>query len=152
MTADGDTAWGCGSGGEVAVAVIREVENYRKSGVTWRRCRLQRQATTGSNRTSRQPASFITTYEEVFTTMAGPVKGFFREASKPKYRLSCFVQSRTLRDAYKREMFAKHEVERRALRYIIANSQFTPRQKTEAQLQLTQLPALWVHVDVLMVM
>ncbi|KAK6353346.1 40S ribosomal protein mrp2, mitochondrial [Orbilia brochopaga] len=72
--------------------------------------------------------------------MAGPIKGFFKEASKPKYRLSCFVQSRTLRDAYKREMFAKHEVERRALRYIIANSQFTPRQKTEAQLQLTQLP------------
>ncbi|KAJ6261153.1 hypothetical protein Dda_3819 [Drechslerella dactyloides] len=73
-------------------------------------------------------------------TMGVPIKGFFREASKPRYRLSCYIQSRTLRDANKREMFAKHEVERRALRYIIVNSQFSPRQKTEAQLQLTQLP------------
>ncbi|EPS36746.1 hypothetical protein H072_9629 [Dactylellina haptotyla CBS 200.50] len=69
-----------------------------------------------------------------------PLKGNFLSAGKPTHKLACFVQARTLRDAYKREQFAKFEVERKALRYIIRSNQFTPRQKTEAQLQLTQLP------------
>ncbi|KAF3941409.1 hypothetical protein ABW19_dt0206957 [Dactylella cylindrospora] len=67
-------------------------------------------------------------------------KGRFLSAGKPTYKLACYIQSRIFRDAYKREQFAKHEVERKALRYIVRSSQFTPREKTEAQLQLTQLP------------
>ncbi|KAF3086785.1 40S ribosomal protein mrp2, mitochondrial [Orbilia oligospora] len=69
-----------------------------------------------------------------------PLKGHFLSAGKPTHKLACFIQSRIFRDAYKREQFAKYEVERRALRFIIASNQFNARQKTEAQLQLTQLP------------
>jgi len=69
-----------------------------------------------------------------------PQRGNFLSAGKPTWKLACFIQSRIYRDAYKREQFAKYEVERKALRYIIRSNAFSGRQKLEAQLQLTQLP------------
>ncbi|KAJ2905681.1 hypothetical protein MKZ38_004756 [Zalerion maritima] len=53
--------------------------------------------------------------------------------------LGCFVNTWILRDHTKRKVFAQHEAERQALRYIIRNTTLPPRTRAEAQLQLTQM-------------
>ncbi|KAF2839006.1 glucocorticoid receptor-like (DNA-binding domain) [Patellaria atrata CBS 101060] len=56
-----------------------------------------------------------------------------------KLDLGCFVNVRNIRDHTKRKVFAEHEAERQALRYIIRNTSLSQRARAQAQLQLTQM-------------
>ncbi|EME38754.1 ribosomal protein S14-like protein [Dothistroma septosporum NZE10] len=53
--------------------------------------------------------------------------------------LSCFINSKIIRDHTKRKVFEQHEPERQALRYIIRNTSLPQRTRAQAQLQLTQM-------------
>ncbi|KIN07541.1 hypothetical protein OIDMADRAFT_16197 [Oidiodendron maius Zn] len=56
-----------------------------------------------------------------------------------KLDLGCFVNIRVIRDHTKRKVFAEHEPERQALRYIIRNLSLPASTRAKAQLQLTQM-------------
>ncbi|KAI9745258.1 MAG: 40S ribosomal protein mrp2, mitochondrial [Claussenomyces sp. TS43310] len=56
-----------------------------------------------------------------------------------KLDLGCFVNIKVIRDHTKRKVFAEHETERQALRYIIRNTTLPPRMRAQAQLQLSQM-------------
>ncbi|KAI1827681.1 ribosomal protein S14p/S29e [Xylaria intraflava] len=56
-----------------------------------------------------------------------------------KLNIGSYVNNMIIRDHTKREMFAKYEPERQALRYIIRNTTLPERMRAEAQLQLTQM-------------
>ncbi|KZF19296.1 hypothetical protein L228DRAFT_251422 [Xylona heveae TC161] len=58
-----------------------------------------------------------------------------------KLDLSCFINVRVLRDHTKRKVFAEHEPERQALRYIIRNTALPQRARAQAQLELSQMHA-----------
>ncbi|KAL7270938.1 40S ribosomal protein mrp2, mitochondrial [Rhizina undulata] len=60
---------------------------------------------------------------------------------KKKLTLGGFVNVRVLRDHAKREAFAAAEQTRQALRYIARNTQLSLRQRTMAQIELTQMHA-----------
>ncbi|ODV60436.1 mitochondrial 37S ribosomal protein uS14m [Ascoidea rubescens DSM 1968] len=51
-----------------------------------------------------------------------------------------FINTRILRDNFKRQQSAEHEVLIRALKYIARNTTLPPRARLEAQLQLTSMP------------
>lgn len=51
-----------------------------------------------------------------------------------------FVNCRIIRDQWKRVQFEKHEVTRKALKYIARNTELPPRARLEAQLQLALMP------------
>ncbi len=53
---------------------------------------------------------------------------------------SGFVNSRIIRDNYKRQLVANHEVTTTALKFISRNTLFPARVRLEAQLQLTAMP------------
>ncbi|RYC65771.1 hypothetical protein CHU98_g418 [Xylaria longipes] len=56
-----------------------------------------------------------------------------------KLDIGSFVNIKVIRDHTKRKVFAEHEPERQALRYIVRNTTLPPRTRAEAQLQLTQM-------------
>ncbi|KAI1007551.1 hypothetical protein K3495_g674 [Podosphaera aphanis] len=56
-----------------------------------------------------------------------------------KLDLGSFVNVKVLRDHTKRKVFAEHEPERQALRYIIRNLQFPLRTRMQAQLELSKM-------------
>ncbi|KAI9670743.1 MAG: 40S ribosomal protein mrp2, mitochondrial [Caeruleum heppii] len=56
-----------------------------------------------------------------------------------KLDISCFVNARVIRDHTKRKVFAEHETERQALRYIARNTTLSQRMRAVAQLKLTQM-------------
>ncbi|KAG9242039.1 putative 37S ribosomal protein MRP2, mitochondrial [Calycina marina] len=56
-----------------------------------------------------------------------------------KLDLGCFVNARVIRDHTKRKVFAEHEAERQALRYIIRNMELPARTRAQAQLELSQM-------------
>ncbi|KAH7037222.1 ribosomal protein S14p/S29e [Microdochium trichocladiopsis] len=58
-----------------------------------------------------------------------------------KLDIGCFVNIKTIRDHTKRKVFAEHEAERQALRYMIRNTTLPARTRAEAQLQLSQMHA-----------
>ncbi|KAH8588620.1 putative 37S ribosomal protein MRP2, mitochondrial [Bisporella sp. PMI_857] len=53
--------------------------------------------------------------------------------------LGCFVNIKVIRDHTKRKIFAEHEAERQALRYIIRNLSLPARTRVQAQLELSQM-------------
>ncbi|SPN99983.1 probable ribosomal protein S14 precursor, mitochondrial [Cephalotrichum gorgonifer] len=58
-----------------------------------------------------------------------------------KLDLSCFVNTRIIRDHTKRKVFEQSEPERQALRYVIRNTTLPARVRAEAQLELSQMHA-----------
>ncbi|KAF2240418.1 glucocorticoid receptor-like (DNA-binding domain) [Trematosphaeria pertusa] len=56
-----------------------------------------------------------------------------------KLDIGCFTKIRNIRDHTKRKVYAEHEPERQALRYIIRNTTFPQRVRAQAQLQLAQM-------------
>ncbi|KAI1744631.1 ribosomal protein S14p/S29e [Xylaria scruposa] len=56
-----------------------------------------------------------------------------------KLDIGSFVNIKVIRDHTKRKVFAEHEPERQALRYIIRNTTLPARTRAEAQLQLTKM-------------
>lgn len=56
-----------------------------------------------------------------------------------KLDLGCFINTRILRDHTKRRVFAAHEAERQALRYIIRNTTLPMLTRAEAMLQLQEM-------------
>ncbi|KAK6072666.1 Arb2 domain-containing protein [Seiridium cupressi] len=56
-----------------------------------------------------------------------------------KLDIGSFLNIKVIRDHTKRKVFAAHEPERQALRYIIQNTTLPARARAEAQLQLTQM-------------
>ncbi|KAH8156545.1 hypothetical protein CIB48_g11702 [Xylaria polymorpha] len=56
-----------------------------------------------------------------------------------KLDIGSFINIKVIRDHTKRKVFAEHEPERQALRYITRNTTLPPRTRAEAQLQLTQM-------------
>ncbi|KFY36711.1 hypothetical protein V495_07657 [Pseudogymnoascus sp. VKM F-4514 (FW-929)] len=56
-----------------------------------------------------------------------------------KLDLGCFVNIKVIRDHTKRKVFAEHETERQALRYIIRNVTLPNRMRAQAQLELSQM-------------
>ncbi|KAI9812693.1 MAG: 40S ribosomal protein mrp2, mitochondrial [Thelocarpon impressellum] len=55
--------------------------------------------------------------------------------------IASFINVRVLRDHTKRKVFAQHETERQALRYIIRNTTLPQRMRAQAQLELSQMHA-----------
>lgn len=51
-----------------------------------------------------------------------------------------YVNARVLKDHFKRQMFAEHEVTRKALKYIARNTELPSKTRMEAQLQLASMP------------
>ncbi|QLG72245.1 hypothetical protein HG535_0C05990 [Zygotorulaspora mrakii] len=51
-----------------------------------------------------------------------------------------FLNSRVIRDNFKRQQFAENEVMTRALKFIARNITLPPRARLEAQLKLTAMP------------
>lgn len=51
-----------------------------------------------------------------------------------------FINTRVIRDQWKRVQFEKHEVARLALKYIARNTELPARARIEAQLQLALMP------------
>lgn len=51
-----------------------------------------------------------------------------------------YVNARVLKDAFKRQQFAEHEVTRRALKHIARNTELPTKARMEAQLQLASMP------------
>ncbi|KAK6189630.1 hypothetical protein LQW54_013073 [Pestalotiopsis sp. IQ-011] len=56
-----------------------------------------------------------------------------------KLDIGSFLNIKVIRDHTKRQVFAEHEAERQALRYMIRNTTLPARTRAEAQLQLTQM-------------
>ncbi|KAF2197682.1 glucocorticoid receptor-like (DNA-binding domain) [Delitschia confertaspora ATCC 74209] len=56
-----------------------------------------------------------------------------------KLDLGCYVNIRNIRDHTKRKVYAQHEPERQALRYLIRNTSLPQRVRAQAQLQLSQM-------------
>lgn len=56
-----------------------------------------------------------------------------------KLDIGCFVNVKVLRDHTKRKVFANHELERQALRYIIRNVSLPQYMRAQAQLQLASM-------------
>ncbi|ELR02713.1 40S ribosomal protein mrp2, mitochondrial [Pseudogymnoascus destructans] len=56
-----------------------------------------------------------------------------------KLDLGCFVNIKIIRDHTKRKVFAEHETQRQALRYIIRNVTLPGRMRAQAQLELSQM-------------
>ncbi|QSZ32262.1 hypothetical protein DSL72_001836 [Monilinia vaccinii-corymbosi] len=56
-----------------------------------------------------------------------------------KLDLGCFINIKVIRDHTKRKVFAEHETERQALRYIIRNLSLPDRIRAQAQLELTKM-------------
>lgn len=69
-------------------------------------------------------------------TRSKPMKRFPQPVSLP----SSFVNTRVMRDHFKRQMFEQHEVTSRALKFIARNSSLPQKVRLEAQLQLNALP------------
>ncbi|GME74612.1 unnamed protein product [Ambrosiozyma monospora] len=59
---------------------------------------------------------------------------------KPVAPPSGFVNTRILRDHFKRQMFMQNEVTTRALKFIARNAALPQKLRLEAQLQLTSMP------------
>ncbi|KAI9784232.1 MAG: 40S ribosomal protein mrp2, mitochondrial [Peltula sp. TS41687] len=55
--------------------------------------------------------------------------------------ISSFINIKVIRDHTKRKVYAQHETERQALRYIIRNTTLSQRMRAHAQLQLSQMHA-----------
>lgn len=53
---------------------------------------------------------------------------------------STYINSRVLRDNYKRQMMAQNEVTTRALKFIARNAALPQKVRLEAQIQLTAMP------------
>ncbi|KAF1809970.1 glucocorticoid receptor-like (DNA-binding domain) [Eremomyces bilateralis CBS 781.70] len=64
------------------------------------------------------------------------MKAIFRAK---KLDIGSFINAKVIRDHTKRKVFAEHETERQALRYMIRNTTLSPRTRTIAQLKLTQM-------------
>ncbi|KAI9758190.1 MAG: hypothetical protein M4579_003164 [Chaenotheca gracillima] len=56
-----------------------------------------------------------------------------------KLDIAGYINSKVIRDHTKRKVFAKHETERQALRYIARNTTLPQRMRAQAQLQLSQM-------------
>lgn len=69
-------------------------------------------------------------------TRSKPMKRYPQPVSLP----SSFVNTRVMRDHFKRQMFEQHEVTSRALKFIARNSALPQKVRLEAQLQLNALP------------
>lgn len=52
-----------------------------------------------------------------------------------------YVNARVIKDQFKRNQFAEHEVTRKALKYIARNTELPGNVRLEAQLQLASMPA-----------
>lgn len=65
-----------------------------------------------------------------------PMKRYSQAVSLP----STFVNTRVMRDNFKRQMFEQHEVTSRALKFIARNLSLPQKVRLEAQLQLNALP------------
>ncbi|CAG8175039.1 unnamed protein product [Penicillium salamii] len=55
-----------------------------------------------------------------------------------KVNIAGFVNTRVLRDDKKRQVFAKYEVQRQALRYAVRNTSLPARVRVQAQLELAE--------------
>lgn len=64
----------------------------------------------------------------------------FRFPVKFEVPKHCYVNARVLRDQFKRLQFEEHEVTRKALKYILRNTELPLKVRLEAQLQLTLMP------------
>lgn len=64
----------------------------------------------------------------------------FRFPVKFEVPKHCFVNARVLRDQFKRLQFEEHEVTRKALKYITANTELPSKVRLEAQLKLASMP------------
>jgi small subunit ribosomal protein S14 len=69
-------------------------------------------------------------------TRSKPMRRFSHPVSLP----STFVNTRVMRDHFKRQMFEQHEVTSRALKFIARNSVLPQKVRLEAQLQLSSMP------------
>ena len=69
-------------------------------------------------------------------TRSKPMKRFAQPVSLP----STFVNTRVMRDHFKRQMFEQHEVTSRALKFIARNAALPQKVRLEAQIQLNALP------------
>lgn len=65
-----------------------------------------------------------------------PMKRFPQPVSLP----STFVNTRVMRDHFKRQMFEQNEVTTRALKFIARNAALPQKVRLEAQLQLNSMP------------
>ncbi|SCU96127.1 LAME_0F14994g1_1 [Lachancea meyersii CBS 8951] len=65
--------------------------------------------------------------------------GNFRFPVKVKLP-STFLNARVIRDNFKRQQVAEHEVTTKALKYIARNTTLPPRARLEAQLRLSTMP------------
>ncbi|ODV94821.1 hypothetical protein PACTADRAFT_50679 [Pachysolen tannophilus NRRL Y-2460] len=63
-----------------------------------------------------------------------------RFGGKPLKLPSTFLNTRVIRDHFKRQQAAEHEVTRNALKFIARNTALPARARLEAQLQLTTMP------------
>lgn len=70
------------------------------------------------------------------TTRGKPMSRFPHPVSLP----STFVNTRVMRDHFKRQMFQQNEVTSRALKFIARNSVLPQKVRLEAQLQLNAMP------------
>ncbi|GME74081.1 unnamed protein product [[Candida] boidinii] len=65
-----------------------------------------------------------------------PMKRFIHPVEKP----SGFVNTRILRDNFKRQMVEQNEITSRALKFIARNVSLPQRVRLEAQIQLSSMP------------
>ncbi|KFX98100.1 hypothetical protein O988_04524 [Pseudogymnoascus sp. VKM F-3808] len=84
----------------------------------------------------RRRPQFDDTSLHHFTTPRTAIMSMFRSK---KLDLGCFVNIKVIRDHTKRKVFAEHETERQALRYIIRNVTLPNRMRAQAQLELSQM-------------
>ncbi|VUG17282.1 MRP2 [Brettanomyces bruxellensis] len=69
------------------------------------------------------------------------IKGsMMKRFAHPTTLPSTYINSRVLRDNYKRQMMAQNEVATRALKFIARNAALPQKVRLEAQIQLTAMP------------
>lgn len=69
-------------------------------------------------------------------TRSKPMKRFAQAVPIP----SGFINTRVIRDNFKRQMFEQHEVTSRALKFIARNGALPQKVRLEAQVQLSSMP------------
>lgn len=81
-------------------------------------------------------SSTVTEITKQLATRAKPMKRFSQAVPIP----SGFINTRVIRDNFKRQMFEQHEVTNRALKFIARNSSLPQKVRLEAQVQLSSMP------------
>lgn len=80
--------------------------------------------------------SSVAELAKALATRAKPMKRFPQAVPIP----SGFINTRVIRDNFKRQMFQQHEVTSRALKFIARNGALPQKVRLEAQVQLSSMP------------